>query len=1541
MLTFGAYRPKDRGSPQVTRLAVTEEERIGVLGERMVTRAAAVVAVALSSAVLAPAGPVVAEASADGRVTVVTRPSVANLAAGGGSVTYGYTVTNNHSEPLYFGRLSDTACPAAAVTSGLSYDSAMHKWALAPGASSTFTCTTLIRRTTTNTVTAEFSTASGATSTATDTSTVAVGAGSMSCDVWWSSSNTTGAAPGRFGTYGSNGVPVPATPDKYTWPSPYDGSSAMAVNPTDPNWVYYVPRTGAGNQAAPVYRFAPMSGASTQVVPGSTATNTLRLAFAPDGTLWSLPIGNTTLYSLAPGATTWVAHTLATPATLLSGDMAFDGLGNMYLLLSDGNVATNSNQLVMIPAGELTKTSGLTSAPLLSGFYDKVTMGGLAFAADGTLYSVGGPGGANQLYRIDLARQTVTPVGPTSPRTTIGGISDLGSCATPMPALRVTKTVTPDVVTAGQTLTYTVTIENIGSLTATGVTFTDATPANTTYGSSAVNGVAVTGATNPWLSPRSVNAPGNAAGTIPPGGAATVTMTVTVDSPLPAGTTRISNHGSVALNGGSTIGTDDPASPGANDPTDAPVPAVRVVKSASTSTVTGSGPVTYTYIVSNPGGVALTSMSVTDDKCSAPTLTAANLTTGEGDLNGNSALDVTERWVYTCDQTLTYTGSPSITNLATVSGVAPHGGTVTATDTATVSLQPGVAAIDVAKAAGTITGPVDGVYTATYTVTATNTGTASGTVGPITDTPAVAAGIGVDRIDWTGSSAGSSTTGSAVLAGRGTTLAPGDTLTYTVTITFRHTSSVTPTGCAGVGTGLYNAVSSGGIDIDPTNDHACLAPPVPPAPIAVADTRVTPHNTPVTLDPWDNDTSQVVGVTIVASTLRLLDTDGNPVTSLTTSDGTYTVNTSTGAVTFAPTTGYTGTTESVRYVVEDSDGVPAESTITITVYGPPTALDDATTTPQNTPVDLPAPGNDSPGNSGAAIAPGSVRLLDGASPVSSLTTADGGWTVNTTTGLVTFTPTPTFTGIATADYVIADTDGVTASATLRVTVTAIDPTANPDTATTPYGTAVTLHPSSNDTPGADSAPIAPATVRLLDPDGNPVTSLTTNDGTYTVNTATGDVTFTPAAGFTGTTEPVRYRIEDTNGTKTTSTVTVTVHQPPNAVADVRTGPQNTPLTVTVLDNDTPSPDSGKPLRPNTVRLLDPLTADLVSTVAVPGQGRYDVQPDGIVLFTPVHDFRGTTTPITYQVEDADGIPTRAPITVTITPVTPIAQPDAAVGPYQKPVVIDPLANDTPGNTAPLDPTTVRLIDPSTGAPVTTVQVPDQGTWTVNTRTGVVTFTPVADFVGTTSPVRYTVADRNQTTTGSTVRVTIAPVPIALNDHATTTPGQPVTIRPLANDNASDSASLDPRTVALLSPDRAPVTTLTQPGIGTWEVSPDGTITLTPQPGFTGIATVDYQVTDNLGQTVQATVTVTVQADQPTTSPTTKPAPGSSTSAPGTTTSTTKTAANASPTTRPGKSSPNQLARTGTELLLLTSAGGLLLTAGVWLRARTARRGRHE
>jgi len=100
-------------------------------------------------------------------------------------------------------------------------------------------------------------------------------------------------------------------------------------------------------------------------------------------------------------------------------------------------------------------------------------------------------------------------------------------------------------------------------------------------------------------------------------------------------------------------------------------PAVHVSKLATPRALTsGSGSVTYTYMVSNSGTVDLSGVEVTDDKLNTVEYVS-------GDTNGDNLLQPDEVWKYTGTMRLTAT----TTNIATASAT---GGEAVVTDTASL-----------------------------------------------------------------------------------------------------------------------------------------------------------------------------------------------------------------------------------------------------------------------------------------------------------------------------------------------------------------------------------------------------------------------------------------------------------------------------------------------------------------------------------------------------------------------------------------------------------------------------------------------------------------------------------------------------------------------------------------------------------------------------------------------------------------------------------------------------------------------------------------
>jgi uncharacterized repeat protein (TIGR01451 family) len=134
----------------------------------------------------------------------------------------------------------------------------------------------------------------------------------------------------------------------------------------------------------------------------------------------------------------------------------------------------------------------------------------------------------------------------------------------------------PNVLLAGDTLRYTITVKNIGNLDAVNVTLRDAVPANTTYvaGSTTLNGtkVADVAGVSPLVNGMPINPANGTPGSMPAdpsnntGNVATITFDVVVNLNTPDGTI-LSNQGFVSATGMNDQPSDDPRTPAPNDPT--------------------------------------------------------------------------------------------------------------------------------------------------------------------------------------------------------------------------------------------------------------------------------------------------------------------------------------------------------------------------------------------------------------------------------------------------------------------------------------------------------------------------------------------------------------------------------------------------------------------------------------------------------------------------------------------------------------------------------------------------------------------------------------------------------------------------------------------------------------------------------------------------------------------------------------------------------------------------------------------------------------
>ncbi|MEB8434566.1 Ig-like domain-containing protein, partial [Cocleimonas sp. KMM 6892] len=147
----------------------------------------------------------------------------------------------------------------------------------------------------------------------------------------------------------------------------------------------------------------------------------------------------------------------------------------------------------------------------------------------------------------------------------------------------------------------------------------------------------------------------------------------------------------------------------------------------------------------------------------------------------------------------------------------------------------------------------------------------------------------------------------------------------------------------------------------------------------------------------------------------------------------------------------------------------------------------------------------------------------------------------------------------------------------------------------PLGQAVTVNTVSNDSDPDNN--LDPTTVKLRDPSGNPVTSLIVEgEGTWSVNITTGDITFTPEAGFMGDPTPVDYTVKDTTGLESNvATVTVDYEEP-------------AAITGTVwLDRDKDNViDSNEDRKAGWTLKIKDKDGNIVATTVTDSQGNYSV-----------------------------------------------------------------------------------------------------------------------------------------------------------------------------------------------------------------------------------------------------------------------------------------------------------------------------------------------
>ncbi|WP_300603724.1 SdrD B-like domain-containing protein [Niabella sp.] len=421
------------------------------------------------------------------------------------------------------------------------------------------------------------------------------------------------------------------------------------------------------------------------------------------------------------------------------------------------------------------------------------------------------------------------------------------------------------------------------------------------------------------------------------------------------------------------------------------------------------------------------------------------------------------------------------------------------------------------------------------------------------------------------------------------------------------------------------------------------------------------------------------------------------------------------------------------------------------------------------------------------------------------------------------------------------------------------------------------------TNGADGTPLGNITVQLKNSAGAVVeTAVTTGTGSYnfaTVFPGNYTVVVVPGTGYRNVSTSENPSQADGIIPVTVTNANVTgqnfgLGQPPVTVNDSKTGViPGTPATIAVLTNDT---DPNNNINNGSVNLVPPAGATGTDTdgdgdidkVVVPNQGTWTVDNNGVVTFTPQTGFTGSPTPLSYTVKDNSGLVSNTS-TITVSYLSGYS-------------IAGKVFNDVNGATNGADGTamnsvTVQLKN-STGAVAGTATTDGSGAYIFNTvipGTYTVVVVPGTGYQNVSTSENPSQADGVIPVTVTNANITgqnfgLGQPPVTVNDTKSgLVPGTPATITVLTNDTDPNN-NINNGSVNLVPPAGATGTDtdgdgdidkVVVPNQGTWTEDNKGTVTFTPQTGFTGNPTpVSYTVKDNSGLVSNSsTITITYLA----------------------------------------------------------------------------------
>ena len=657
--------------------------------------------------------------------------------------------------------------------------------------------------------------------------------------------------------------------------------------------------------------------------------------------------------------------------------------------------------------------------------------------------------------------------------------------------------------------------------------------------------------------------------------------------------------------------------------------------------------------------------------------------------------------------------------------------------------------------------------------------------------------------------------------------------TYTInsddTITFKPLKQFT---------GKATPVTVKRVDTNGTEVTATYTPNVTKVtPTSTPATSSGPQGVPQTGTPVFKEGDPAVPIDM---TKQMTFDDGQP-KKIVAGVGEYTIN-SDGSITFTPDKKYVGTPASVTVKRVDENGTEVTATYTPTV---------TEVTPRSTNAE--SSGLQGQPQSGKpTFTPGDKAVpIDMSQPMTfedNQTTKKVdkvGTYVIESDGSITFTPEKQYVGTpAPVTVKRVDTNGTEVRATYTPAVTRVTPTSTNAESTGLQGQPQSGKPTFS--PGDQAVPID-MTQPMTFENGTD-TLVVADQGIYTIN-SDGSITFKPEKKFTGKATPVKVKRVDTNGTEVTATYTPTVEEViPNATGDQTEGPQG------LVQNGKITFEAGRPevgFSADSTPVFDTGT----NVKEIENVGKFEVDIDGNITFTPVKTFVGKTPEIEVSRADVNGTIAKAKYQATVTAVKPTGVGNKTEGLQGQ--VQEGKVTFTPGHdSVPFPAGSTPLFDNHS----TVKEVQNVGKFEVDSD-GKVTFTPVKQFKGETPELELTRTDANGTPVTVKYQAVVKEVVPRGTDATSTGPqGVPQTGSP--SFQGGDPLVPIDMDSPMTFEDGQPKKTVQ--GVGEYTINSDGTITFTPDKQYVGTpASVTVKRVDKNGTEVTATYTPTVTRVTPT------------------------------------------------------------------------------